>query len=148
MALRHYVSDMASHKTSLDNERYPWYVFRGHPVAKMPPKDRIHTTESWFVDPEQSPTPPSLYGAFEAASAFDAHPHKPSQGHAPLKYEDRWASHEQNPGGPLRPRLALREPPVGAGRARERRAAALPQHGLERVRLWCEKWLVYPRLMR
>ena len=145
MALRHYVSDMASHKTSLDNERYPWYVFRGHPVAKMPPKDRIHTTESWFVDPELSPTPPSLYGAFEAASAFDAHPHKPSQGHAPLKYEDRWASHDSKiPEDPydrawpfVNLQWALGGPASGA-----------PQHFHNTAWNACvygaKKWLVYP----
>ena len=111
----------------------------------MPPKDRIHDTESWFVDPSQSPTPPSLYGAFEAASAFDAHRHTPSQRHAPLKYEDRWASYDSKiPEDPydrawpfVNLQWALGGPASGA-----------PQHFHNTAWNACvygaKKWLVYP----
>ncbi|KAJ1461043.1 hypothetical protein M885DRAFT_458278 [Pelagophyceae sp. CCMP2097] len=46
--------------------RYPWYVFKGHPVRMLP----LKPTEDWFVDPDDSPVPPAIYHAFDKYAGY------------------------------------------------------------------------------
>ena len=145
MELRTYVDKMATRATSPEDERYPWYVFRGHPVAKLPSKNRIASTESWFVDPHQCPTPPALYSAFEAATAFDAHPHKPAIGHQPRDFAARWEESEatvpEDPYDRAWPFVNLQWALGGP-------ASGAPQHFHNTAWNACvygaKRWLVYP----
>ena len=91
---------------------------------------------SWFVDPEQSPTPPSLYGAFEAASAFDRTRTSPVRGTLLSSMKIGGLPRAKIPEDPYDrawPFVNLQWALGGPRKAR----MALSQHSLERVRLWC-----------
>lgn len=62
--LSDYVSKMLNF--TLARDQHPWYVFKGHPVSRMP-----HAPEqAWFVDPDVVPPPETILDAFTLASNF------------------------------------------------------------------------------
>lgn len=59
-----YVAEMLNF--TLAGDKIPWYVFKGHPVSRMPNAPE----EAWFVDPDVVPPPETILDAFARASNF------------------------------------------------------------------------------
>ncbi|KAJ8609236.1 hypothetical protein CTAYLR_008063 [Chrysophaeum taylorii] len=62
LALSEYVVEMLN--ATLDREKYPWYVFRGHPVNRMPDEP----DSGWFVPADLIPPPDAILDAFSRAA--------------------------------------------------------------------------------
>ena len=133
----------------MSGDRYPWYVFRGHPSEKMPPDDKLDGNPGWFVNPHDTPIPPLLYRAFEALAAFDYHKKKPKRGEEP-EVPDRWADRFAPPAedGVLPEPRARLWPFVNSQWALGGPGSGAPQHfhntAWNGLVYGLKRWLIYP----
>jgi len=146
MPLSEYIDQLRGHDV-VGGDRYPWYVFRGNPVQKMPSEENLDGNEEWFFNPHDTPVPDAIYRTFEALAAFDF---KGRDRNDPSKSSKSWEDRFTPPveDGDLPTPRERMWPFINAQWALGSAGSGAPQHYHNTAWNACvyglKRWLVYP----